>query len=102
MNNAEWVIDALTLWGNIIRVEKELTQTSKVGTPPANTGLWWAYSMLEQQFEDEVGYSQYLITENSENSAFIEMLDSCEFAHGKELTGNLHEWIMNPANKYES
>lgn len=96
MNNTEWVIDALTLWGNIMRVEKELVQT-----PPANTGLRWAYSMLEQQFEDEVGYSQYLLTENSENSEFIEMLDSCEFAYGKELTGNLREWIMNPANKYE-
>lgn len=91
----KWDLEALTILGNIIRVDNEIAQTSKTKTAP--TGLWWAYSMLEQQFEDEVVHGENLIA----NVEIQKLLRECEFANGKELTGKLEEWIMNPANEYE-
>ena len=53
--------------------------------------------MLEQQFEDEVVHGETLIA----NVEIQKLMRECEFANGKELTGKLEEWIMNPANEYE-
>lgn len=88
----KWDLDALTILGNIIRVDNEI---AKIKTD--KTGLWWAYSMLEQQFEDEVVHGENL----NANVEIQKLMRECEFANGKELTGKLEVWIMNPANEYE-
>lgn len=94
MNKADrkWDLEALTILGNIIRLDNEIKQVKT-----DKTNLWWAYSMLEQEFEDQVVHGGNL----KANVEIQKLMRECEFANGIERTGKLEEWIMNPANEYE-
>ena len=89
----EWAIDALTNYGNVVNVIvsiKGLTNTTS--NSPNRHRLWWAYDMLEQTLEDEIYHARNLL---EEIPGLWEVFDECRFVNGKELTGNLEEWINN-------
>lgn len=86
-----WDLEALITWGNMNTL---LQLLENVEVPQ----LRWAYERMSEQFEDEIGYGDYLVS-NNENIA--ELIGNCKFASGKELTGKLKEWIMNFENEYQ-
>lgn len=90
-SDRRWDLEVLTTWGNMNIV---LQQLQLIEVPQ----LRWAYERMSEQFEDEIGYGDYLVS-NNENIA--ELIGNCKFASGKELTGKLKEWIMNPNNEYQ-
>lgn len=98
----EWSLQAITKYLNVEEVAKvieSIFDDDDVKTSNHIT-MHWAYMQLEAKYEDEIGYGQYLLTENAENQEFNQMIDSCVFANGEELTGRLADWIMNTDNEF--
>lgn len=96
----EWALTSITAYLNVEAVAKAIDHFNEK-TNTEHHALKWAYDNLQHTYHDEIGYAQRLLTENAENAEFNAMIATCEVANGKELTGNLEEWIMDTDNKYE-
>ena len=104
-SDRRWDLEALTVYGNVLSVEKsiDLCETQfreTLKNTEIHTSLIWSLRVLYDSFEDEIGRGEYLLVENENNKEFTEMFNSCQFSIGKEVTGNLFEWIMNFENEY--
>lgn len=90
LSEREWDLQALTFYGNMA-VFHEQTNSRQVN---------WLIGLVDEFHEDEIVWGEELIKNNQDNQVFVDMFASCEFANGKELTGNLEEYIMNSDNNY--
>lgn len=90
LKNREWDLEALTFYGNMVGLYEQSTSRQ----------VNWLIGVVEQFHEDEIVWGEELSKNNQDNQEFVDMFASCEFANGKELTGNLEEYIMNSDNNY--
>ena len=91
LSTRDWHVDALTLWGNVNIVTQYI---NNIEIPQ----LRWVHRNLTEWYDDELGMADFLIQNNPQ---IVELMEDCQFQNGKELTGKLREWFMNPDNQYD-
>ena len=98
LQHREWDMEALTVYSNLLNLYEA---ENKCKDPYLHTSIRWARQVVEDNYEDQIGHGQHLMTENSDNAEFMNMLTACEFTGGRELTGNLEDWLMETDNEYK-